>query len=89
MIMKVLNLLCLKKGFGNIEKKNNFSIKFFCYENKLNYPVYVSDQKFKNCMYLLLISDEKSHITSTSKTLTDLCAMRQSVKIKKHFCRYC
>ena len=26
---------------------------------------------------------------STSKTLTDLCAIKQSVEIKKHFCRYC
>ena len=34
----------------------------FCYENKLTYPVYVSDQEFKNCMDFLLISNEnKSH----------------------------
>ena len=31
-----------------------------------------------------------SHIMSTSKTLKDLCAIKQSVKIKKkRFCRYC
>ena len=31
------------KDFGNIEKKNNVCINVFCYENKLTYPVYVSD----------------------------------------------
>ena len=34
----------------------------FCYVNGLTYPVYVSSQKFRDCMDLLLISDEnKSH----------------------------
>ena len=34
----------------------------FCYVNGLTYPVSVSNQKFRNCMGLLLISDEnKSH----------------------------
>ena len=34
----------------------------FCYGNKLIYPVYVSDNVFKNCLDLLLISDKnKSH----------------------------
>ena len=33
-----------------------------CYENGLTYPVYISDEKFKNCMNLLMITDEnKSH----------------------------
>ena len=30
----------------------------FCYENKLTYPLYLSDQDFENCMDLLMISDE-------------------------------
>ena len=30
-----------------------------------------------------------SHIMSISKILTDLCAIREKIKIKKHFCRYC
>ena len=34
----------------------------FCYENKLTFPIYVSDQKFENLMDLLLVIDEnKSH----------------------------
>ena len=52
------------KDFSKIEKKkNNICMNVFCYENKLTYPVYVSDQEFKNCMDFLLISNEnKSHV---------------------------
>ena len=46
-----------KKIFSRIEKKNNISINVFCYENKLTYLVYLSDQAFKSCMDLLLICD--------------------------------
>ena len=51
-----------EKGFSKIEKKNNICINVFCYENKLNFPIYVSDQKFENSMDLLPVIDEnKSH----------------------------
>ena len=30
----------------------------FSYESGLTYPIYVSNQKFKDCMDLLLISNE-------------------------------
>ena len=34
----------------------------FCYENKLTFPIYISDQKFENSMDLLLeINENKSH----------------------------
>ena len=41
-----------KNDFSNIEKKNNICINVFCYENNLVYSVYVSNEKFKNCMDL-------------------------------------
>ena len=31
----------------------------FFYENNLVYPVYLSNEKFENCMNLLMITDEK------------------------------
>ena len=49
------------------------------------YSVYLSSQKFRNCMNLLLITDEISHIMSMSETLTDLCAIRQNVRLKIFF----
>ena len=52
------------------------------------YPVYVSNEKCKNCMDLLMITDENKSILkimSILKILTDLCAIRQKTKIKNSF----
>ena len=51
----------LKKSYCIIERQNNICINVFCYENILTYPVHLSDQKFENCMDLLLISDENKY----------------------------
>ena len=49
-----------EKDFNKIEMKNNICIKVFGYENRLVFPIYISDQKF--AMDLLhLIDDDKSH----------------------------
>ena len=62
LIIMELNFLCQKKKFSKTETKNNICINVFCYENKLTFPIYIPDQKFKNLMDLLLIIDEnKSH----------------------------
>ena len=37
-----------KKDFSKIETKNNICINVFGYENSLTFPIYFSDQKFKN-----------------------------------------
>ena len=51
-----------EKDFNKIEMKNNICIKVFGYENRLVFPIYISDQKFKHSMdLLLLIDDDKSH----------------------------
>ena len=51
-----------EKDFSKIEVKNNICINVFGYENELIFPIYVSDQKFKDSMdLLLLIADDKSH----------------------------
>ena len=47
-----------KKDYCKIERQNNICINVFYYENGLTYPVYLSDQKFRDCMDLLLISNE-------------------------------
>ena len=57
-----INFFVPKKDFGKIERQNNICINVFCYENGLTYPVYVSDETFKDSMDFLLITDEnKSH----------------------------
>ena len=51
-----------EKDFNKIEKKNNICINVFCYENKLVFPIYISDQKFENSMNFLLVTDgDMSH----------------------------
>ena len=44
-----------EKDFSKIEKKTNICINVFCYESKLVFPIYISDQKFENLMDLLLV----------------------------------
>ena len=46
-----------KKDYIRIERKKNICINVFCYENGLTYPVYVSNEKFENCMDLLMITN--------------------------------
>ena len=54
--------LVQENDFSKIETKNNICINVFCYENRLNFPIYVSCQKFENSMDLLLIiNGDKSH----------------------------
>ena len=55
-----INFPVSKKDFCRIEMQNKICINVFCYDNKLNYPVYLSDQKFNDNMDLLLISNELS-----------------------------
>ena len=70
-----------RKDFDKIEKKNNICIIVFCYDNNLLYPVNISDEKSKNCMNLLLITDDKKSHYVYIKDFTR-CAIRKSVKIK-------
>ena len=43
-----------EKDFNKIEVKKNICINVFGYENKLAFPIYVSDQKFEDSVNLLL-----------------------------------
>ena len=78
-----------KKDFGKIEKKDNICINVFCYENTLVYAVYVSNQKFANCLDLLLITKEgRSHYVYF-KDFNRFMYSKTKCKNKKHFCKYC
>ena len=69
-----------KKDYCKIEKQNNIFINVLCYESGLTYPIYVSNQKFKDCMDLLLMQMKINLIMCISKILTDLCAIKQTKK---------
>ena len=60
----------------------------FCYENCLVYPVHVSNEKFENCMELLLITDDnKSHYVYIKDFNKFMCHKTKN-KNKKYFCKY-
>ena len=74
-----------EKSFSKIEKKSNICINVFCYENKLIFPIYVSDQKFENSMDLLLvIYENKSHYVHI-KDFNRFMFYKTKNKNKKYF----
>ena len=55
----------------------------------MTYPVYVSNEKFENCMDLLLIKDEnKSRYVHIKKFNRFMCD-KTKTNNKIHFCKYC
>ena len=62
-----------RKDYCKIEKRNNICIIVFCYENGLTYLIYVSGEKFSDCMDLLLILMKTSHIMCILNILKSLC----------------
>ena len=78
-----------EEDFNKIEVKNNICINLFGYENKLVFPIYVSDQKFKDSMdLLLLIDDDKSHYVYI-KDFDRFMFHKTKNKNKKWFCKSC
>ena len=76
-----------KKDYCAIQRQNNICINFFCYENNLTDPVYVSDKKFENCMDLLLTTSEnKSHYLYIKDFNRFMCNKTKN-KVKKYFCK--
>ena len=61
----------------------------FCYENKLVFPVYISDQTFKSSIdLLLLIDDDKSHYVYI-KDFNTFMFHKTKNKNKTWFCKSC
>ena len=78
-----------KKDFGKTGRKNNICINVFRFENNWPYPVHVSNEKFEDCMDLLLITDDnKSHYVYIKDFNRFMCNKTKN-KNKKHFCKYC
>ena len=78
-----------EKDCSNIETKNNICINVLCYENKLAFPIYVSNQKFENSIDLLLIIDgDKSHYVYIND-FNRFMLNKTKNKSKKYFCKSC
>ena len=78
-----------EKDFSKTETKNNICINVFCYENRMTFPIYISNQKFENSMDLLLtINDNKSHYVYI-KDFDRFMFHKPKNKNKKYFCKSC
>ena len=89
LIMKKLNFLFQKKIIAELKDKIIFTLIYSVMKIIWAYPVYVSDQKFENCMDLLLISDEnKSHYVYIKDFNRFMCN-KTKIKNKKFFCKCC
>ena len=67
-------------AFLKIELQSKIGINVFCYENKVVYPVYLSDRN--DIMDLLVILGHHVYI------MTDLCLIKQNIG-EKYFCKGC
>ena len=76
-----------RKDYSKIEHKNVY-INVFCNENDLVYPVYTSNEKPKNCMNLLLITDEKMSHYIYIKDFNRIMCNKTKNENKKQFCKY-
>ena len=78
-----------ESDFNKIEAQNNICINIFGYENKLVFPIYVSNKKYKDSIdLLLLIRDNKSHYVHI-KDFSRFMFHKTKNKNKKWFCRNC
>ena len=69
--------------------QNNICVNLFAYDNKLTYPVYLSDKKYEDCMDLLLIANGfRSHYVYI-KDFTRFMFNKTKNKVKKYFCKNC
>ena len=82
-----INFPVSRKGYCKIEMQNNICINVFCHENKLMYPVHLLDQKYEDCMDLLLISDEYKFYYVYVKNFDRFMFNKTKNKTRKYFCK--
>ena len=76
-----------EKNFSEIEVQNNIFINVFGYENKLVFPIYVSNKEYRDSIdLLLLIRDNKSHYVYI-KGFNRFMFHKTKNKNKKWFCK--
>ena len=77
------------KQFNKIEKQNEININVFGYEEKQPYPIYISKEKFKDHMELLLVTKDKNKHYVLIKDFNKFMYNQTKHKDKKHFCMHC
>ena len=77
------------KQYNKIEKQNEININVFGYENKQPYPIYVSKEKYEDCINLLLITEEKNKHYVLIEDFNRFMYNQTKHKESKHFCMHC
>ena len=77
------------KHYNKIEKQNEININVFGYENKQPYPKYISKEKYKDHMELLLISKDENKHYVLIKDFNKFMRHQTKHNEKKHFCMHC
>ena len=84
-----IEFLVQENNFSKIEVQNNISINVFGYENKLVFPIYVSNKEYRDSIdLLLLIEDNRSHYVYI-KDFNRFMFHKMKNKNKKWFCKSC
>ena len=78
-----------EKYFSKFETKSNISINVFCCENKLVFPIHISDQEFENSMDLLLVINENKSHYAYIKNFDRFMFHKTKNKSKNYFCKSC
>ena len=77
------------KQYNKIEKQNEININVFGNEDKQPYPIYVSKEKYENCMNLLLITENQNTHYVLIKDFNKFMYNQTKHKERKHFCMHC
>ena len=77
------------KQYNKIEKQNEININIFGYENKQPYPIYLSKEKYKDHMKLLLITKDENKHYVLIKDFNKFMYNQTKHHDKKHFCMHC
>ena len=77
------------KQYNKIEKQNEININVFGYEDKQPYPIYVSKEKYKENMNLLLITENENKHYVLIKDFNKFMYNQTKHKERKHFCMHC
>ena len=78
-----------QKQYNKIEKQNSIRINMFGYEKGQPFPIYISKEKFKDQMNLLLITKNEMKHYVLIKDFNTFMYNQSKHKNKKHFCMYC
>ena len=78
-----------KKDYSKIEVLNKINVNVFCYENKVAYSVYLSNQCFNDVLDLLLISNDFTNDYMYIEDFNRLMFNKTRNKSKKYFCKSC